>query len=150
MYIYMVQHSVLLRRPQTPYNVFFFFFFFFFWKYELIYEFGSEKYAETGNLDLEYFNKNRNGQFWLRNLGATYLCDRLSHRWLGMEGQRQLRVVTGWSHKESRFVPPVLEPCDEVMNQGEGMICAGTDLRLLPAVCTDEMMRSVVVVSCRI
>ena len=27
------------------------------------------------------------------------------------------------------------------------MICAGTDLRLLPAVCTDEMTRSVVVVS---
>ena len=32
---------------------FFFFFFFFFKKYELIYEFGSEKYAEMGNLDLE-------------------------------------------------------------------------------------------------
>ena len=30
---------------------FFFFFFFFFKKYELIYEFGSEKYAETGNLE---------------------------------------------------------------------------------------------------
>ena len=32
---------------------YFFFFFFFLKKYELIYEFGSEKYAETGNLDLE-------------------------------------------------------------------------------------------------
>ena len=30
-----------------------FFFFFFLKKYELIYEFGSKKYAETGNLDLE-------------------------------------------------------------------------------------------------
>ena len=39
------------------------YFFFFFKKYELIYEFGSEKYAKTGNLDLENFNKSRNGQF---------------------------------------------------------------------------------------
>ena len=30
-----------------------YFFFFFLKKYELIYEFGSEKYAETGNLHLE-------------------------------------------------------------------------------------------------
>ena len=30
------------------------------------------------------------------------------------------------------------------------MICAGTDLRLLPAICTDEMTRSVVVVSCHV
>ena len=41
---------------------FFFFFFFFFKKYELIYEFGSKKYAEMGNLDLENL-KSRNGQF---------------------------------------------------------------------------------------
>ena len=33
----------------TPYMLFFFFF----KKYELIYEFGSERYAKTGNLDLE-------------------------------------------------------------------------------------------------
>ena len=30
-----------------------YFFFFFLKKYELIYEFGSKKYAEMGNLDLE-------------------------------------------------------------------------------------------------
>ena len=30
------------------------------------------------------------------------------------------------------------------------MICAGTDLQLLPVVCTDEMTRSVVVVSCHV
>ena len=64
-YVYTVQHSVLLRRPPLGANSLhaIFFFFFFFKKYELIYEFGSEKYAETGNLDLENFNKSRNGQF---------------------------------------------------------------------------------------
>ena len=71
MYVYMVQHSVLLRRPPLGANslhaIFFFFFsfffFFFFKKYELIYEFGSEKYAEMGNLDLENLIKAENGQF---------------------------------------------------------------------------------------
>ena len=56
MYVYMVQHSVLLRRPPPGANslhAIFFLFLFFNKKYELIYEFGSEKYAETGNLDLE-------------------------------------------------------------------------------------------------
>ena len=56
MYVYTVQHSVLLRRPSPGANSLhatFFFFFFFLKKYELIYEFGSERYAETGNLDLE-------------------------------------------------------------------------------------------------
>ena len=55
MYVYMVQHSVLLRRPPPGANSLhaIFFFFFFLKKYELIYEFGSEKYAEMGNLDLE-------------------------------------------------------------------------------------------------
>ena len=37
----------------TCYFLFYFIFLFFFKKYELIYEFGSEKYAEMGNLDLE-------------------------------------------------------------------------------------------------
>ena len=54
MYVYTIQHSVLLRRPPPGANsLHAFFFFFFFFKYKLIYEFGSEKYAEMGNLDLE-------------------------------------------------------------------------------------------------
>ena len=32
-------------------------------QFNLSAEFGSEKYAENGNLDLENFNKSRNGQF---------------------------------------------------------------------------------------
>ena len=57
-YVYTVQHSVLLRRPPWGATPLFFFFFFFFWKKdEVSYEFCSGKYAETGNLDLEYFNK---------------------------------------------------------------------------------------------
>ena len=66
MYIYMVQHSVLLRRPPPGANslhVFFFIFLFFFKKYELRDEFGSEKYAETWEFGLRNFNKGRNGQF---------------------------------------------------------------------------------------
>ena len=53
MYVYMVQHSVLLRRPPPGANSLHAMFFFFFKKYKLIYEFGSKKYAEMGNLDLE-------------------------------------------------------------------------------------------------
>ena len=53
----MVQHSVLLRRPPLGANSLHAIFFFFFKKYELIYEFGSERYAKMGNLDLENFIK---------------------------------------------------------------------------------------------
>ena len=67
MYVYMVQHSVLLRRPQPGANslhaFFLFFFFFFFKKYELSVKFGSKKYAEMGEFGLRKFNKSRNGQF---------------------------------------------------------------------------------------
>ena len=67
MYVYTVQHSVLLRRPPPEANslhaTLFFFFFFFFKKYELMYEFGSEKYAEMGNLDLEILIKAKMDNF---------------------------------------------------------------------------------------
>ena len=69
MYVYTVQHSVLLRRPPPGANslhaIFFFSFFFFFFllKYELSVEFGSEKYAKTWEFGLRKFNKSRNGQF---------------------------------------------------------------------------------------
>ena len=64
MYIYTVQHSVLLRRPPPGANslqCFFFFFFFFLLKNEtnlqvnLSVEFGSEKYAEKWEFGLRKF-----------------------------------------------------------------------------------------------
>ena len=72
-------------------------FFFFFKKYELIYEFGSEKYAETGNLDLENLIKAEMDNFdegiW------CYLSVRQAvTQMVGDGGERQLRVVTGCSH----------------------------------------------------
>ena len=42
---------------------FIFLIFFLFKKYELIYEFGSKKYAETGNLDLENLIKAKMDNF---------------------------------------------------------------------------------------
>ena len=74
------------------------------------------------------------------------MCDRLSHRRLGMGGGKgSCGWLPGVVIRGPRFVPPVLEL--EVMNGGEEMICAGTDLRSLPAVCTDDMIRIGVVVS---
>ena len=46
---------------------------------------------------------------WTKEFGATYLCDRLSHRWLGMEGKGSCGWLLGAVIKEPRFVPPVLE-----------------------------------------
>ena len=46
----------------------------------------------NGNLDLQAIIKDQNGKFLLRNLGSTYLCNRLSHRWL-REGRRWIWVV---------------------------------------------------------
>ena len=75
----------------------FFFFFFFFKKYKLIYEFGSEKYAETGNFDLENLINAKMDNFdegiW------CYLSVRQAvTQMVGDRGERQLRVVTGCSH----------------------------------------------------
>ena len=58
----MVQQSVLLRRPPPGANSLHAIFFFF-KKYELIYEFGSEKYAKMGNLDLENLIKAKMDNF---------------------------------------------------------------------------------------
>ena len=69
MYIYTVQHSVLLRRPPPEANSLQCFFFCFLIKNEmnlqfnLSVEFGSEKYAEKWEFGLRKFNKSRNGQF---------------------------------------------------------------------------------------
>ena len=96
------QHSVLLRRPPPGANSLpCFFFFFFLIKNEtnlqvnLSVEFGSEKICrKNGNLDLENFNKSRNGQFLNKEFGST-LCDKLSHMvWEGGEGSY------GWLHRE--------------------------------------------------
>ena len=65
----------------------FFFFFFFFKKYELSAEFGSEKYAETWEFGLRKFNKRPKWTILTKEFGATYLCNRLLHRWLGTEGK---------------------------------------------------------------
>ena len=80
-----------------------------------------------------------------KEFGGTYLCDKLSHRWLGTEGKGSCGWLPGVVVRGPRFVPPVLEPWSD--ERGEEMICAGTDLRLLPAVCTDDMTRRVVVMS---
>ena len=42
------------------------------------------------------------------------MCDRLSHRRLGMEGKGSCRWLLGVLIRGPHFVPPVLEP--EVMN----------------------------------
>ena len=44
----------------------------------------------------------------MKEFGATYLCDRLSHRWLGMEGKGSCGWLPGVVIKEPRFVLPVL------------------------------------------
>ena len=95
MYLYMVQHSVLLRRPALGANSLHTFFFFF-KKYELIYEFGSKKYAKTGNLDLENLIKAEMDNFdegiW------CYISVRQAvTQMVGDGGERQLWVVTGCS-----------------------------------------------------
>ena len=79
----------------TPYMLFFFFFFF--KKYELIYEFGSEKYAETGNLDLENLIKAKMDNFD-EGIWCYLSVQQAVTRMVGDRGERQLRVVTGCSH----------------------------------------------------
>ena len=82
----------------------------------------------------------RNGEFGLRRFlmkpkwtiltkefGGTYLCDRLSHRWLGTEEKGSCGWLPGVVVRGPRFVPPVLELRSD--ERGEEMICAGTDLR---------------------
>ena len=65
-------------------------------------QFGSEKCAKSGNLDLWTFIKDWNGKFWLRKFGSTYLCNRLSHRWLG-EGEGGYGWLCRCSYKDSHF-----------------------------------------------
>ena len=129
---------------QLPTMLFYFILFYFFiflllkkW-YELSVEFGSEKYAETWEFGLRQFNKSRNGQFWIRNLDLP--CVTNCHTWF-KRGGRQLWVVTqGQLFNEPRLVSPVLElVLMTLMKWGDVMICAGTDLWLFFAVCTDEM-----------
>ena len=125
---------------------FFFFFFFFFKEIQVNLWILKWKVCRNGEFGLRKFNKSRNGQFWLRNL-VLPICATGCHTdgW-GTEGKGSCGWLPGVVVREPHFVPPVLEPWSD--ERGEEMICAGTDLRLLPAVCTDEMTRSVVVVSC--
>ena len=51
----------------------------------------AKNVPKKGNLDLSV-DKGQNGKFGLRKFGSTYLCNRLSHRWLG-ERERWLQVV---------------------------------------------------------
>ena len=62
-----------------------------------------------GNLDLENLIKAEMDNFD-EGIGATYLCNRLSHRWLGTEGKGSCRWLPGAVIKEPHFVPPILEP----------------------------------------
>ena len=62
---------------------------------------------KNGNLDLSIY-KDWNGKLWLKNFGSTYLCNRLSHRWLG-EGEGGLQGgYAGVSIKIPILVLPVL------------------------------------------
>ena len=99
MYIYTVQHSVLLRRPPLGANSLhaIFFFFFFFKKYELSDEFGSEKYAEMGNLDLENLIKAKMDNFD-KGIWCYLSVQQAVTQMVGDGGERQLQVVTGCSH----------------------------------------------------
>ena len=56
MYVYTVQHSVLLRRPPRGATPFFFFFFFFFGKRdEVSYKFLQQKVCRNGGFGLRIF-----------------------------------------------------------------------------------------------
>ena len=75
----------------------FFFFYFFFKKYELSDEFGSEKYAETGNLDLENLIKAEMDNFD-EGIWCYLSVQQAVTQMVGDGGERQLQVVTGCSH----------------------------------------------------
>ena len=49
------------------------------------------------------FIKGRNGKFLTKEFGSTYLCNRLSHRWLGEGGEGGYRWLLRCSHKESHL-----------------------------------------------
>ena len=87
----------------------FFFFFFFLKKYELIMNFEAKSMLKWGILDLEILIKAK-WTILTKEFGATYLCDRLSHRWLGTEGKGSCGWLPGVVVKNRHFVPPVLEP----------------------------------------
>ena len=72
-------------------------FIFFLKKYQLIYEFGSEKYAETGNLDLENLIKAEMDNFD-EGIWCYLSVQQAVTQMVGDGGERQLRVVTGCSH----------------------------------------------------
>ena len=72
-------------------------------------QFESEKYAKNGEFGLRRFLMKPNWTIWLRNFGGTYLCDRLSHRWLGTEEKGSCGWLPGVVVRGPRFVPPVLE-----------------------------------------
>ena len=55
-------------------------------------KFGSEKLAEKWQFGLKCLQRPE-WKILTKEFGSTYLCNRLSHRWLG-EGGRQLWVVT--------------------------------------------------------
>ena len=73
------------------------FFFFFFKKYQLIYEFGSEKYAKMGNLDLENLIKAEMDNFD-EGIWCYLSVQQAVTQMVGDRGERQLWVVTGCSH----------------------------------------------------
>ena len=76
---------------------FFFFFFFFFKKYKLSDEFGSEKYAGMGNLDLENLIKAKMDNFD-EGIWCYLSVQQAVTQMVGDGEERQLRVVTGCSH----------------------------------------------------
>ena len=88
---------------------YFFFFFFFLKKYELSDEFGSEKYAETGDLDLENLIKAEMDNF---DKGIWCYLSVQTGCYTDGWGRRGKAAVGGYrvqSLKNPRFVPPVLE-----------------------------------------
>ena len=62
---------------------------------------------KNGNLDLQEFIKTK-WKILNKEFGSTYLCNRLSHRWLGREGKAVTGGCVGVVMEDSHFVPPVL------------------------------------------
>ena len=71
-------------------------------------KFGSKRYARKWEFGLARVYKEPNWKILNKEFGSTYLCNRLSHRWLGREGKVVTGGCVGVVMEDSHFVLPVL------------------------------------------